>query len=379
MKIQETHRLPLDQILQGDSLELLQTIPDSSIDLIFADPPYFMRTEGKLRRPEGSDFSGCDDVWDNAFASNADYVHFSLLWLEQCHRILKPNGSMWVIGAMQCIYSLGAIMQELGFWFINDVIWHKSNPTPNFHGTRLNNAHETLIWATKDKKAKYTFNYKTAKELNCEIVGFENGERKQLGSVWRIPVCSGNERLKDSSGKKLHNTQKPEALLYRIIAISSHIGDIVLDPFGGTMTTAAAAKRLGRHYIMLERDSHYVQYGKQRLDSVYFDDSPIARAEFDKKPSRVSLNQMIIAGFLHIGEQFYLKDTPFRASLTNAGKLKFDGQLYDMHALAARLKRARAERLNGFMYWEVKRGDSHILLNNIRERYRNSFESCTKG
>lgn len=378
MKIQETHRLPLDQILQGDSLKLLQTIPDSSIDLIFADPPYFMRVEGRLQRPEGSDFRGCNDVWD-AFANNADYIRFSRLWLEQCHRILKPNGSMWVIGAMQCIYSLGAIMQERGFWFINDVIWHKSNPTPNFHGTRLNNAHETLIWATKDKNAKYTFNYKTAKELNCEIIDFENGTRKQLGSVWKIPICNGKERLKDSSGKKLHNTQKPEALLYRIIAISSHIGDVVLDPFGGTMTTAAMAKRLGRHYIMLEQNTDYIHYGKQRLDSVVFEDSPIAKAEFDKKPLRVSLNQMIMAGFLHIGEPFYLKDTPFWASLTDMGKLEFEGQIYDMHALAARLKGARAERLNGFMYWEVKRGDSQILLNNIREQHRSSFEIDTKG
>ena len=379
MEMRKMNTLPLNQILQGDSLKLLQTIPDSSIDLIFADPPYFMRTEGKLQRPEGNDFSGCDDVWDNAFADNADYVHFSRLWLEQCHRILKPNGSMWVIGAMQCIYSLGAIMQELGFWFINDVIWHKSNPTPNFHGTRLNNAHETLIWATKDKKSKYTFNYKTAKELNCEIVNFENGERKQLGSVWRIPVCSGKERLKDSSGKKLHNTQKPGALLYRIIAISSHMGDIVLDPFGGTMTTAAAAKRLGRNYIMLERDLRYIQYGKQRLDRIVFEDNSIAKAEFDEKPLKISLNQMIMAGFLHIGEQFYLKDTPFQAHLTNAGKLEFDGQIYDMHALAARLKGARAERLNGFMYWEVQRRNSKVLLHDIRERYRSSLEIDTKG
>ena len=170
--------LPINQILQGDSLRLLRTIPDCSIDLIFADPPYFMRVEGVLQRPEGSSFNGCNDAWDSAFKDNADYVAFSKAWLKECKRILKSNGSIWVIGSMQCIYSIGGVMQELGFWFINDVIWHKSNPTPNFHGTRLNNAHETLIWATKDKKAKYTFNYKSAKELNCEIIGFEKGERR---------------------------------------------------------------------------------------------------------------------------------------------------------------------------------------------------------
>ncbi|RDU59299.1 site-specific DNA-methyltransferase, partial [Helicobacter marmotae] len=323
-----------------------------------------------LQRPEGGNFSGCDDVWDNAFSDNADYVAFTQAWLTQCRRILKPNGSIWVIGSMQCIYSIGGVMQELGFWFINDVIWHKSNPTPNFHGTRLNNAHESLIWATKNKKSKYTFNYKTAKELNSEIVGFEKGERKQLGSVWRLPVCSGNERLKDSNGNKLHNTQKPESLLYRILAISSKMEDIVLDPFGGTMTTAAMAKKLGRHYIMFEQNPHYIEYGKQRLDLMGFEDSAITKAEFDKKPLKVSLNEMIAAGFLRVGEQLYLKNTLIQAYLTNEGKLEFGGQIYDIHTLAAQLKKAKAERLNGFVYWEASRGDSRILLNDIREEYR---------
>ncbi|WP_233707704.1 site-specific DNA-methyltransferase [Helicobacter aurati] len=362
--------------MQGNSLKLLQTIPDCSIDLIFADPPYFMRVEGSLQRPEGSDFSGCDDIWDS-FRDNADYVKFSKKWLRECKRILKPNGSLWVIGSMQCIYSLGGVMQELGFWFINDVIWHKSNPTPNFRGTRLNNSHETLLWATKDKKAKYTFNYKTAKELNCEIVGFENGGRKQLGSVWKIPVCSGKERLKDINGDKLHNTQKPESLLYRIIAISSKLGDIVLDPFGGTMTTVAVAKRLGRNYISFEQNPKYIEYGRKRLDSIAFEDCPITRAEFDKKPLKVSLKEMIETGFLHIGEKLSLKSTAFEATLTDEGKLEFEGGIYDIHSLAAYLKKAKAKRLNGFVYWEVKRGDGRILLRDIREKCR-SFEFTKK-
>lgn len=373
--MRETNKvLPLNQILQGNSLELLKSIPDSSIDLVFADPPYFMRVEGTLQRPEGGNFSGCDDVWDNAFSDNADYVNFSKLWLEQCHRILKPNGSIWVIGSMQCIYSIGGVMQELGFWFINDVIWHKSNPTPNFHGTRLNNAHESLIWATKNKKSKYTFNYKSAKELNTEIMGFEKGERKQLGSVWRLPVCSGNERLKDSNGNKLHNTQKPESLLYRILAISSKIGDIVLDPFGGTMTTAAMAKKLGRNYISFEQNPLYIHYGQRRVDSIMFEDTPIARAELDKKPLRVSLSEMIEKGFLQAGEGIYLKNTALQAALTSDGKLDFEGKMYDIHTLAAQLRKAKAERLNGFMYWEVVRGEKRILLNDIREHYRSSHK-----
>lgn len=375
--MRETNKvLPLNQILQGNSLELLKSIPDSSIDLVFADPPYFMRVEGSLQRPEGGNFSGCDDVWDNAFIDNADYVAFTQAWLTQCKRILKPNGSIWVIGSMQCIYSIGGVMQELGFWFINDVIWHKSNPTPNFHGTRLNNAHESLIWATKNKKSKYTFNYKSAKELNTEIVGFEKGERKQLGSVWRLPVCSGNERLKDSNGNKLHNTQKPESLLYRILAISSKMEDIVLDPFGGTMTTAAMAKKLGRHYIMFEQNPLYIHYGQRRVDSIMFEDTPIARAELDKKPLRVSLSEMIEKGFLQAGEGLYLKNTALQAALAPDGKLDFEGKMYDIHTLAAQLRKAKAERLNGFMYWEVVRGEKRILLNDIREHYRSSHKEA---
>lgn len=369
------NQIPYNQILQGDSLKLLKTIPNDSIDLIFADPPYFMRTEGILQRPEGGEFDGCDDDWDNSFCSHQDYVDFSKIWLKECRRILKPNGSFWVIGSMQCIYSIGGIMQELGFWLINDVIWHKSNPTPNFLGTRLNNAHETLIWATKSKKAKYTFNYKTAKELNCEIIGFEKGARKQLGSIWKIPICNGKERLKDLSGNKLHSTQKPLELLYRIIAISSKIGDIVLDPFGGTMTSAAAAKILGRKYIMFEQNLRYIEYGKQRLDLIAFEDSAIARAEFDKKPAKVSLSELIQAGFLHIDETIYLKDTAYNATFTNDGKLKFEGQIYDIHSLAAQLKNVKTRRLNGFLYWQVKRENLQISLYDIREQYRDSIQS----
>lgn len=367
------HTLPLDSILQGNSLELLKTIPDSSIDLIFADPPYFMQVGGILKRPEGSEFSGCDDQWDK-FENLQTYLHFSHEWLTQCYRILKPNGSIWVIGSMQCIYALGGIMQELGFWFINDVVWHKSNPTPNFHGTRLNNAHETLLWATKSKKSKYTFNYKTAKELHSEIVGFEHGQRRQLGSVWRLSVCNGKERLKDSNGAKLHNTQKPESLLYRIIAISSQIGDVVLDPFGGTMTSGAVAKRLGRAYIMLEQNARYVEAGLARLDSINFEDSPIARAQYDKKPRKVSLKELIESGFLRVDEKLYLKGSQKYATLTSQGRALYEGQEYDIHSLCAKLKGAKASKLNGFLYLEVLRkdrgGTRRVKLFDLREDLR---------
>lgn len=373
--------LPLNQILQGNSLELLKSIADSSIDLIFADPPYWMRVDGVLRRPEGSDFSGCDDVWDNQFSSNSDYSDFTHAWLSQCKRILKPNASIWVIGSMQCIYTIGGIMQDLGFWFINDIVWHKSNPTPNFLGTRLNNAHETLLWATKSKKSRYTFHYKTAKELNSDIVDFDKGKRKQLGSVWKIPVCSGAERLKNEKGEKLHSTQKPESLLYRIIAISSNLGDIVLDPFGGSMTTAAMAKRLGRNYIMCEQNDKYIKAGQKRLDSVRFENSDIARAKFDEKPLRVNLCDLINGGFLRVGEKFYLKGSESSANLVANGKLEFKGKIYDIHTLCAKLKGVKAERLNGYLWWEVVSSktqgkNKRILLDLLRNEFR---ENNIKG
>ncbi|MBR8461828.1 site-specific DNA-methyltransferase [Campylobacter sp. faydin G-105] len=363
----------MGSIIQGDSLIELKKIKDSSIDLIFADPPYWMRVEGILKRPEGSDFNGCNDEWDNKFIDNDDYVKFTKDWLKQCYRILKPNGSIWVIGGMQCIYTIGAVMQELGFWFINDVIWHKSNPTPNFMGTRLNNSHETLIWATKSKKSKFTFNYKTAKELNdenIEVSLFEKGERRQLGSIWKIPVCSGNERLKDENGEKLHSTQKPESLLYRVIAISSKIGDVVLDPFGGTMTTATIAKRLGREYISIEQDEKYVKFGFNRVEKETFIDNDIARAKFDIKPPKVSMSEMIDADFFRINEKFYLKNSDFIAILNNDGRLTYKGEIYDMHTLSAKLKNSKSDRLNGFKFWCVMRENRLVLIDKIRENYR---------
>lgn len=363
----------MNQIILGNCIDEMKKLPSNSIDLIFADPPYWMRVDGVLNRPNGSEFDGCDDDWDNSFSSNQDYNSFTKDWLTECQRILKDNGSIWVIGGMQCIYSIGAIMQDLGFWFINDVIWHKTNPTPNFMGTRLNNSHETLIWATKSKKSKFTFHYKTAKELNDENISidlFDKGERKQLGSVWKMPVCSGSERLKDDDGEKLHSTQKPEKMLYRIIAISSKLGDTVLDPFGGTMTTAAMAKKLGRNYISIEQNQKYVEYGLKRIEQISFENSDIAKAVFDEKPLKVSLQEMIVDNFLMCGEMFHLKNTPFTASLTENGKLNYDGNIYDIHTLAATLKSVKAKRLNGFNYWLVERDGHLISLDHIRDTYR---------
>jgi site-specific DNA-methyltransferase (adenine-specific) len=360
-------------IINGDSIEEMKHLPTESVDLIFADPPYWMRTKGVLQRAEGGDFDGVDDEWDK-FNSLEDYDEFTEKWLSECKRILKKNGSIWVIGGMQCIYTIGGIMQKLGYWIINDVIWHKTNPTPNFMGTRLNNSHETLIWATKSEKSKYTFNYKTAKELNTEQISlneFEKGVRKQLGSVWRFSVCNGNERLKKDDGEKLHNTQKPEDLLYRIIAISSNVGDLILDPFGGTMTTGAIAKKMGREYIMIEREKEYCEYGQKRLDTIVPIIGDIENAVYDEKPIKVTMEEMINEKAFIEGETFYLKNTDVTAVLLSDGKLQYNNKIYDMHTLAAIAVNKKADILNVFYYWMEKRHDELSPIYKIREEYRN--------
>ncbi|MBR0278860.1 MAG: site-specific DNA-methyltransferase [Synergistaceae bacterium] len=355
-----------DTIINGDSLTELPKLQAESVDLIFADPPYWMRTEGVLHRTEGTEFHGCNDDWDK-FGSPEEYESFTLQWLKECRRVLKRSGSLWVIGSMQCIYTIGSAMQELDYWLINDIIWHKTNPTPNFTGSRLNNSHETLIWAVKDRRSKFTFNYKTAKALNHE------SPSKQMGSVWRFPVCSGNERLKDSEGRKIHSTQKPLAMLERIIAISSHIGDLVLDPFAGTMTTAAAAKKLGRHYIMIERNETYCNYGHERLKAITFEDSKISRADFDVKPPRATMPEMIRAGYFISGEKFLLADGKEYAELQPDGKLFYGGKIIDIHTCAALAKNLRAERVNGFDYWHVMRNNHLVSIREIRENYRHNL------
>lgn len=362
-----------DIIKCSDSVSEMKALPDCCVDLIFADPPYWMRTEGVLVRTEGTEFDGCDDDWDQ-FETLGDYEEFTRTWLKECRRILKDDGSIWVIGSMQCIYTIGAIMQDLGFWIINDIVWHKTNPTPNFMGTRLNNSHETLIWATKGKKSKYCFHYKTAKELNHDNVSdteFDSGKRKQMGSVWRIPVCQGSERLKNEEGDKLHSTQKPEALLYRIIAISSDEGDVVLDPFGGTFTTAAMAKRLGRHYISYDRDQAYCEAGQARVDAENYVPDDISRTTADIKPLKAPMPDMIADGYFTAGEDFYLKgQDKASAKLRSDGKLEWGGNITDMHSCAAKIKGVKAKRLNGFDWWQVKRNGKLVSISEIRENWR---------
>lgn len=351
----------INKILQGDTIQKMQELPEKSFDFCFADPPYFMQIEEgkKLFRVEGTEFDGCDDDWDK-FASMDAYKEFTRKWLFEVRRLLKDNGAICVISGMQSIYEIGSILRELGYWVINDIIWKKSNPTPNFGGTRLNNSHETLIWAAKSKKSKFTFNYKTGKYLNGG---------KQMGSIWEFPVCSGNERLKDDNDNKLHNTQKPEALLYRIIALFTSKDDLVLDPFGGTMTTGAVAKKMGRNYTMIERDETYIKYGQKRLDGVVPEISDVELATFDIKPLKVSMKEMVQAGYFRIGEKFFNKQGESAVLADDSGKLTYNGETKSMHEVAA-LMMGQSRRVNAFDFLAVERDGCRVSINDVREDYR---------
>lgn len=354
-----------NKIIKGDTIEVMKSIPDKTFDFCFADPPYFMQIEEgkKLFRVEGTEFDGVDDDWDK-FESMEVYTDWTRTWLSEVRRILKDNGTICVISGMQSIYEIGAILRKLGYWVINDIIWQKSNPTPNFGGTRLNNSHETLIWAAKSKKSKFTFNYKTGKYLNGG---------KQMGSIWTFPVCSGNERLRDQNDEKVHNTQKPEALIYRAITLFTKRGDLVLDPFGGTMTTGAVAKKTGRNYTMIERDETYIMHGQKRLDDVLPQIGDVENAIFDIKPPKVSVAEMVASGYFILGEYFYHKNGSKAVLVSDKGQLEFNSEIDSMHEIAAKMMNG-SRRVNAFDYLYVMRNDKLLSIAEVREKYRALIE-----
>ena len=302
----------LNTIIEGDTIEQLKKIPDECIDMIFADPPYFMQTEGELKRTDGTKFQGVEDEWDK-FSDYEEYDKFCFEWLKECKRVLTKDGTIWVIGSFQNIYRLGYIMQNLGYWILNDVVWSKPNAAPNFAGTRFQNSHETLLWCSKSKKSKYTFNYKTMKYLNGD---------KQEKSVWDIGICIGNERLKNDEGKKAHSTQKPEKLLYKVILSSSKPNDIILDPFFGTGTTGAVAKLLSRNWIGIEREKEYNKVAKKRIDSVIpLEDEFITKLSLEVKPPKVPMKKLIEKGYLRVGEILYDKNGKEICKVNEDGKV----------------------------------------------------------
>ena len=356
----------IDRILHGDCVEVLEGLPEKSIDLVFADPPYNLQLSQELWRPNMTKVDAVDDDWDQ-FGSFKDYDVFSRAWLAGCQRVLKDTGTIWVIGSYHNIFRIGAIMQDLGFWILNDVLWIKTNPMPNFRGVRFTNAHETLIWASKSKGARYTFNHHAMKALN---------EDKQMRSDWVLPVCSGAERIK-IEGRKAHSTQKPEALLYRVILASTNPGDVVLDPFFGTGTTGAVAKRLHRRWIGIEKETHYVEIARARIATV----TPEAHDEatFDVRDRRryerrVPFSSLLAQGLLLPGQVlFFRRDRDRSAHIKPDGNLTIDGFEGSIHQVGRHLM--GGSPCNGWIHWffEDEGGELHPI-DELREVVRRSTE-----
>ena len=345
----------INRVICGDTFEELKKIPDNSIDMIFADPPYFMGTEGVLLRTDGTKFEGVEDEWDK-FSGYDEYDRFTYNWLKECKRILTKNGTIWVIGSFQNIYRLGFILQNLDFWILNDVVWSKPNAAPNFSGTRFKNSHETLIWCSKDKKSKYTFNYKTMKYLNGDT---------QDKSVWDIGICIGNERLKGEDGKKLHSTQKPEKLLYKVILSSTKPNDLVLDPFFGTGTTGAVAKMLGRNYIGIDKSEEYIKASIKRIEEVVPLDDDIVKGKLEVKPPKVPMARLIKEGLLEPNQKLYNKNKTICDFVLEDGKVSDGEDTLSIHKMSA--KHLGLTNNNGWdYYWVEDKERGFIELNQLR-------------
>lgn len=356
--------IPFDSILCGDCVKLMRDLPASSVDAVFADPPYNLQLKSSLVRPDHSHVDAVDDAWDK-FDDFASYDAFTKAWLTEARRVLKPNGSLWVIGSYHNIFRVGAILQDLGFWILNDVIWVKSNPMPNFRGKRFTNAHETLIWAAPSQVSRPCFNYEAMKNLN---------EDKQMRSDWTIPLCTGGERLRGQDGEKVHPTQKPEALLFRILMATTNPGDVVLDPFFGSGTTGAVAKRLGRRYIGLERDETYIQYAEQRLGAI----EPCPDAACLATPSRrteprIPFGQLIERGWLKPGDSLTDAKRLHRARIAadasliaqDARGVETRGSIHKMGALVQGLPAC-----NGWTFWCFERDGKLDSIDSLRQRAR---------
>ncbi len=345
-----------NRIINGESLEILKKIPSKTFDLVFADPPYNMQIGEKLKRPDNSRVHGVNDKWDR-FLNFKHYDEFSKEWLKQCKRILKDNGSMWVIGTYHNIFRLGYHIQNLNYWILNDVIWRKNNPMPNFKGTRFTNAHETLIWASKSKKSKYTFNYQSLKCLNDDL---------QMRSDWTLPICNGKERLK-KNGKKIHSTQKPEALLHRIILATTNKGDLVCDPFIGTGTSAVVAKKLGRKYFGIEKDKKYFGAANKRINQTkVIEDNYLDTVENNKSKPRIPFGSLVEMGIIKPGSVLFDQKRKFNAKIMADGSLKHKGNEGSIHRVAAKIM--GTESYNGWTYWYCNIKGNSVSIDNLRQR-----------
>ncbi|MCB1335442.1 MAG: site-specific DNA-methyltransferase [Roseivivax sp.] len=361
-QIKGAQALPLNTILAGDCIAQMNALPEASVDLIFADPPYNLQLKGDLHRPDNSRVDAVDDHWDQ-FSSFAAYDAFTRDWLAAARRLLKPNGAIWVIGSYHNIFRVGTAMQDAGYWILNDVVWRKANPMPNFRGKRLTNAHETMIWASKSEGAKYTFNYEALKALNEGI---------QMRSDWVLPICNGGERLKDAAGEKAHPTQKPEALLHRVLVGSTNPGDIVLDPFFGTGTTGAVAKMLGRDWIGIEREDAYRTVAQARIDGVRkFDRSALEVSQSKRAEPRVPFGQLVERGMLRPGEMLVSASGRGAARVRADGTLVADGITGSIHQVGAHLEGAPS--CNGWTYWHFKRDGQTVPIDVLRQQIRSEM------
>jgi len=350
--------LPLGQILSGDCVEAMRSLPDNCVDAIFADPPYNLQLGGDLNRPDGSHVDAVTDHWDQ-FDSFAIYDKFTRDWLSEARRVLKPDGSLWVIGSYHNIFRVGAILQDLGFWILNDIVWRKSNPMPNFRGTRFTNAHETLIWASQGEKAKYQFNYRAMKTLNDEL---------QMRSDWVLPICGGQERLKQDDGHKAHPTQKPEALLYRVLLATTEAGDVVLDPFFGTGTTGAVAKRLGRQWIGCEREQTYRDIALKRIEKeLPLDESALTTMQSRKTAPRVAFGALVEAGYLKPGAELFDKQRRWCATVRADGSIASGRETGSIHGVGKALQDAPS--CNGWTFWHLEHEGKIQPLDTLRQLY----------
>jgi modification methylase len=356
---QKAASLPLNEILAGDCIAEMNKLPEGSVDLIFADPPYNLQLKGELHRPDNSKVDAVDDAWDQ-FSSFAAYDRFTREWLKAAHRILKPNGAIWVIGSYHNIFRVGASLQDTGFWVLNDVVWRKSNPMPNFRGKRLTNAHETMIWAAKSEAGKYTFNYEALKAMNDGI---------QMRSDWLLPICTGHERLKDENGDKAHPTQKPESLLHRVLIATTNPGDVVLDPFFGTGTTGAVAKRLGRDFIGIEREEAYRKVATKRINSIRRLDKEALEVSTSKRAEpRVPFGTLVERGMLNAGDKLYSLNGRHSAKVRADGTLVAHDTKGSIHQVGAHLEGAPS--CNGWTYWHFKRDGKNVPIDLLRQQIR---------
>ena len=358
-------KLETDHILVGDCIEMMNSLPAGSVDLIFADPPYHLQLGGDLARPDGSHVDAVTDAWDK-FSSFEAYDRFTKAWLKAAHRLLKPDGAIWTIGSYHNIFRVGAALQDEGFWILNDIVWRKANPMPNFKGTRFTNAHETLIWAAKSESSRYCFNYHAMKAMNEDL---------QMRSDWLIPICTGGERLKDGSAKA-HPTQKPEALLYRILVACTRPGDVVLDPFFGTGTTGAVAKLLGRRWIGIEREAKYVRVASERINNLLpLDGGDIKISEGTRSLARIPFGSLVESGLVRPGTRLWGPGRRVGARVRADGSLDMAGRTGSIHQMGAAAQGLPS--CNGWTFWHVEDDDGQLVpLDARRQVFRQSTASA---